>query len=149
MGAADAAKLAAQSADRPGVRLLPFLPGLAGLVEAADVVVSMGGYNTVGEVLSFQRPAVIVPRTEPRQEQYLRARAFSRRGLVTLLHPDQATPEALRVAVESLLARPVRPHQPVSLEGLPALVTEIEALLDERTASTRPAAPALRTGGRP
>ena len=36
-------------------------------------VVAMGGYNTFCEILSFGKPALIVPRTAPRQEQYLRA----------------------------------------------------------------------------
>ena len=41
----------------------------------------MGGYNTFCEVLSFDKPAVIVPRTAPRLEQYIRAcRAEERFG---------------------------------------------------------------------
>ena len=33
----------------------------------------MGGYNTVCEVLSFQKQALIVPRVRPRSEQWIRA----------------------------------------------------------------------------
>ncbi len=36
-------------------------------------VVAMGGYNTFCEILSFDKRAIIVPRTAPRMEQYIRA----------------------------------------------------------------------------
>ena len=36
-------------------------------------VVAMGGYNTFCEILSFDKPALIVPRTVPRLEQFIRA----------------------------------------------------------------------------
>ena len=35
----------------------------------------MGGYNTYCEILSFDKPALIVPRMRPRLEQLIRARA--------------------------------------------------------------------------
>lgn len=54
----------------------------------------MGGYNTVSELLSLRRPALIVPRVVPRQEQLIRAQALSRRGLVRMLHPGELTPLA-------------------------------------------------------
>ncbi len=32
----------------------------------------MGGYNTYCEILSFDKPALIVPRLQPREEQLIR-----------------------------------------------------------------------------
>ena len=43
------------------------------LMKGAMGIVSMGGYNTFCEVLSFDKPVVIVPRTRPRMEQHIRA----------------------------------------------------------------------------
>ena len=40
----------------------------------ADCVVSMGGYNTMCEIVSARRPSLILPRSTPRQEQAIRAR---------------------------------------------------------------------------
>ena len=40
----------------------------------------MGGYNTFCEILSFGKPALLVPRTTPRLEQYLRAERAQRWG---------------------------------------------------------------------
>ena len=55
------------------------------LFERAIAVVAMGGYNTFCEILSFDKPALIVPRTQPRLEQYLRAERASKLGLVRML----------------------------------------------------------------
>jgi len=58
------------------------------LLERALAVVAMGGYNTFCEILSFGKPALLVPRTEPRQEQLLRAERAAQLGLVQLLPDD-------------------------------------------------------------
>ena len=42
-------------------------------------VVAMGGYNTFCEILSFDKPALVVPRVRPRLEQAIRAGGY---GLV-------------------------------------------------------------------
>ena len=51
-------------------------------------VVAMGGYNTFCEILSFDKRALIVPRTAPRLEQFIRARRAAELGLLTML-PEQ------------------------------------------------------------
>ncbi|WGF86253.1 glycosyltransferase family protein [Marinivivus vitaminiproducens] len=58
------------------------------LLERAIGVVGMGGYNTFCEILSFGKPALVVPRTVPRQEQALRALRAERLGLVHVLPDD-------------------------------------------------------------
>ena len=65
----------------------------------------MGGYNTLCEILSFERPAVIVPRVQPIREQLVRTELLHRGGLVEMIHPDELTPARLRVAVDRLPRR--------------------------------------------
>ena len=48
----------------------------------------MGGYNTFCEILSFDRPGLIVPRTAPRLEQTIRAERAQAQGLVRMLPDD-------------------------------------------------------------
>jgi predicted glycosyltransferase len=48
----------------------------------------MGGYNTFCEVLSFDKRALVVPRTKPRMEQYIRASRAQELGLVKMLVDD-------------------------------------------------------------
>jgi predicted glycosyltransferase len=59
-----------------------------GLLLRALGVVAMGGYNTFCEILSFGKPSLIVPRTVPRQEQFLRAARAEQLGLVRMLPDD-------------------------------------------------------------
>jgi len=47
-------------------------------------VIAMGGYNTFCEILSFDKRALIVPRTKPRLEQYIRAARAQELGLVRM-----------------------------------------------------------------
>ncbi|HYM32474.1 MAG TPA: hypothetical protein VEU47_14310 [Candidatus Cybelea sp.] len=51
-------------------------------------VVSMGGYNTFCEILSLNKRALIVPRTRPRMEQYIRTARAQELGLVQMLEDD-------------------------------------------------------------
>ena len=61
-------------ADRlPNVEVITFDAHIESLIDQAIGVVAMGGYNTFCEILSFDKPGLIVPRTVPRKEQYIRA----------------------------------------------------------------------------
>lgn len=113
----------------PGARFVDSVDDLTAYVAAADVVVSMGGHSTICEILSFARPAVIVPRAAPRREQLIRAEALSRRGLVRMIHPDELTPARLSQELERLLERPAAAAAPVRLDGAAATAAELDSLL--------------------
>lgn len=74
------------------------------LYSGAQGVVCMGGYNTFCEVLSFDKRAVIVPRTKPRREQHIRAARAQELGLVSMLSElcTELTPEAMAGAIRRL-----------------------------------------------
>ncbi len=102
----------------------------AQLLRDADRVVSMGGYNTVSEILSFGKQALIIPRVYPRQEQLIRAERLHKRGLIDYIHPGEATPDKLA----RWLAQDLDPLPPVKdavnmrgLEQLPLLLQELVA----------------------
>jgi predicted glycosyltransferase len=88
-----------------GVAVRTFVPELAGWFGAVDAVVCMGGYNTLAEVLVRGTPTVCVPRTAPRSEQVIRARALAELGLLQVIEPDRLTADAMRFEVESALTR--------------------------------------------
>jgi predicted glycosyltransferase len=94
------------------------------LVAPALGVVAMGGYNTFCEILSFGKPALIVPRTAPRREQYLRAERAAHLGLVRML-PDDGIRAPLRMA-EQLRALPSWPRP--QAERLPGLLAGLEQI---------------------
>ncbi len=60
------------------------------LMAAADVVVAMGGYNTVCELLTLRKRAVLVPRVQPGVEQCVRAERMAAMGLLRMVHPIAA-----------------------------------------------------------
>lgn len=117
------------------VHVADFVDELSSYVAAADAVVSMGGYNSVSEIVCSGRPAVIVPRAEPRREQLIRARLLSRRGLVRMIHPAELTPRRLLDEVRRLLAEPGLPAgRALRFDGLPTLTAELRELLGREAA---------------
>ena len=103
------------------------------LFAGARGVICMGGYNTFCEVLSFDRPAVIVPRTVPRLEQYIRAQRAEEMGLVGMIDEwrDGLTTQAMIGAIRGLADRP-RPSQAVPpglLDGLAHVTDRVRALV--------------------
>ena len=90
------------------VRAVGFESRMENLFAGAQGIVCMGGYNTFCEVLSFDKPAVIVPRTKPRLEQYIRASRAEGLGLVRALdeYRDGLTPDAMIKAIRALPSQP-------------------------------------------
>src|SRR4029077_7262013 len=105
----------------PNVRTLTFDAHLEGLIVRAGGIVAMGGYNTFCEILSFDKPALIVPRTTPRLEQYIRAQRAAELGLVAML-PDTGgrAPQTMAAALLQLAqqAAPSRVVIPGLLDGM-------------------------------
>lgn len=69
----------------PSLRVLDFVDRPEELIAGAARVVAMGGYNTICEILAYDRPALIVPRQQPREEQFIRAAHLQRLGLIDML----------------------------------------------------------------
>jgi len=108
-----------RAAKFPNIRTLTFTNNLGALMQKAAGVVAMGGYNTFCEILSFDKRAIIVPRTRPRLEQFIRARAARNIGLIEMLDADRGrAPQAMATALRHL------PQQ-----GLPSDVV-VPGLLD-------------------
>jgi len=103
------------------VDAITFHGQLEALVARAAGVVAMGGYNTFCEVLSLDKRALIVPRTEPRLEQFIRASRAAELGLVSMLSDDGNYDPAVMAAALRALPRQTRPSEvvvPGLLEGL-------------------------------
>ena len=120
-----------QSARRlPCVSMLEFTNDLPSYMNASDLVVSMGGYNTVCEILSLKKRAIIVPRVTPVEEQWIRAERMARLDLLATIHPDSLTPhELLHTVLAELSAdQPLRPT--LDLAALPTLTNHVTMLLN-------------------
>ena len=103
------------------VDVITFHSHLEALVARAAGVVAMGGYNTFCEVLSMDKRALIVPRTEPRLEQYIRISRAAKLGLISMLADDGRYDPAVMAAALRRLPSQHRPSDivvPGLLEGL-------------------------------
>ena len=103
------------------VAAITFDPGIESLIQRADGVVAMGGYNTFCEILSFDKPALIVPRSVPRREQLIRARRAEELGLVKCLEADNGRGAKLMATALRHLPQQRRPSEivvPGLLDGL-------------------------------
>jgi predicted glycosyltransferase len=76
-------------------RVVEFVTAPGAFLCNADRVVSMGGYNSICEILSLGKRALIVPRVRPRREQMIRAERLCALGLVDVLHPDRLAVDAM------------------------------------------------------
>ncbi len=88
-----------------------FIPNIAPYLRKAELVISMGGYNTVTELLMLARKSLIIPRTHPRKEQLIRAQRLSELGLVSFIPPEQLTPSCLYESVSALLESEEQPPE--------------------------------------
>ncbi|MDL2401354.1 glycosyltransferase family protein [Rhizobium mayense] len=105
------------------------------LIAGAKGVVAMGGYNTYCEILSFDKPALIIPRTRPREEQLIRAQRASELGLVDMLLPEEsADPKQLAAALKRLPNRapPSASGENMRLEGLVHISRIVGEWFDDR-----------------
>jgi predicted glycosyltransferase len=105
----------------PNVEAITFVAHLEQLMARASGIVAMGGYNTFCEILSFDQRALIVPRTAPRLEQFIRARQAQEFGLVSMLVDDGARDAAQMAAALRHLPEQRRPSEvvvPGLLDGM-------------------------------
>jgi predicted glycosyltransferase len=123
------------------VEVIDFENNMSQLMRGAIGVVAMGGYNTFCEILSYNKRAIVVPRTEPRREQLIRAKRAQELGLITMLDPSEAAePMTMADALRRL------PQQPLPsetdhlglLDGLEIIGDEVAASFATRQATTTP-----------
>ena len=111
------------------IKIQKFHRNVPALLRQVDAVVAMAGYNSCVEILQSGVPAVLLPRSFPRQEQLIRGTLMAKRGWVTVLPEADPDPQRLLRAVEAALASSRRKHTPADLNGLGKLCGVIHELL--------------------
>ena len=64
-------------------------------MNAADLVVTMAGYNSLYQLIRLRKRGLVIPRSGPSAEQQTRARLFAERGLVDVVRPGELSPKRL------------------------------------------------------
>lgn len=136
MPAADQA--AVRDAAGPATRVVDSVNGLSPHLATASAVVTMGGYNSVCEILATDTPALVVPREFPRTEQLVRARSLRRVGALDLLRERHLTPEIIGEWLAGAVTRRVD-RSTLLRDGLAQVPHLVASLLAPLTHSLDPA----------
>jgi predicted glycosyltransferase len=113
------------------------------LIAGAAAVVSMGGYNTIAELLVTDTPALVVPRSRRRQEQPRRAEALAAVGALETRRIEDLDPSD----ITAWWARAVTTRAPrtgIDLDGL-EVVPRLAAALLERSPRSLPILPEVHS----
>ncbi len=128
MSSEERASIRQLAAADPDIHVLDFVNQPERLMNGAAAIVGMAGYNTFCEILSFNKPALLLPRILPRREQLIRARRATELGLVDMLEPDEADDADLMCArLKALPSRPLPAEADAStmLNGLDRVCAEV------------------------
>ncbi len=118
------------------VTVIDFDNEIEAVIDKATAIIGMCGYNTFCEIISFDKPALFVPRTKPRQEQLIRATRASELGLTRVLNADDAIdPSKMADALHALphASKPSESGWTVDLEGLNAISSHVEEMLAHKS----------------
>ena len=122
-------------AELSNARVLRFTARIEPLLHGSDVVITMGGYNSMLEAHSLRKRVVVVPRVFPRREQWLRASSFEEHGLLRMVEPDKLSPAALAEATEKLLscaAPPAPGDLGIAWDGMRVFARKMHEIARER-----------------
>ncbi len=106
-----------------GIRCWQFYPRMEEIMAAADLVVSMGGYNTICEILDLKTLALIIPRETPRKEQLIRAQVLKKNNIIDYIPWSALNPDNLHGKILDLLENPDRFHD--AIDNFPLTGLEI------------------------
>jgi predicted glycosyltransferase len=94
-----------------GVELLDFSPAMLTLLAGADLVVSMGGYNSLVEAVTLRKRIVCCPRVAPRREQLIRGEILAGIGLATVARLDRMSGAEFAQVIHRALEGPPPPPE--------------------------------------
>jgi predicted glycosyltransferase len=117
MAETDFASLSERAALESGVEVARFTTEFLSFLTAADLSISMGGYNTCMNILAAGVPSLVWPFNQNR-EQRLRAEKLAALGTLTLLNEEDLEPFRLAALMGEVLDRPRGPvTTAVKLDG--------------------------------
>jgi predicted glycosyltransferase/nucleoside-diphosphate-sugar epimerase len=119
-----------------GVELLDFSPAMLSLLGDADLVVCMGGYNSLVEAVTLRKRIVCCPRVTPRREQLIRANIMAGMGLATVARLDQTSSHVFAQVILGALEEPPPAEETWNRIDLDGAARVADELLGSRAAST-------------
>lgn len=117
--------------DLPETSFSSFETDLTAAYAEADLVVSMAGYNTICELFSFGKKAVLIPRSEPVREQLIRARLLEKMGIFEMVEPSELSCDTLLKKISGAFYKTENKQKFPEMDGLPRINERTRNLLEE------------------
>ncbi len=119
------------------VQIVPFLSDFQRQLMQSVLSISMGGDNTLLDVLAARTPALAYP-YQGNSEQGFRIRKFTQAGLLYELRAEDLAPERLQALIKRVLHSPYPTHT-VAMDGARVTSERIRAVLAAQANTTVPA----------
>jgi predicted glycosyltransferase len=84
------------------VQVIPAIKDATDLSRRAGLIITMGGYNSLCEVLRYRKKSLVTPRPVASFEQRIRTQALEGRGLIRSLSPEDLTAKGVSKALIGL-----------------------------------------------
>jgi len=114
----------------PKIRVSRFTSDFLSFLAAADLSVSMAGYNTCMNIMAAQVPALVWPFGQNREQQ-IRASRLSRLGGMRVLEDDDLNPFRLADLIIETLSQKIRPAVSIDLNGAVNTANRLESLMKQ------------------
>lgn len=112
----------------PRLKVARFTPDFLDYLAAADLSLSMAGYNTCMNLLAARTPALVWP-FEQNREQRLRAERLRDLGALSILEDSDLDPRQLAERIQPALAQKRPARSPVELNGGENTARYLESLV--------------------
>jgi predicted glycosyltransferase len=93
-----------------------FTPDFLSYLKAADLSVSMAGYNTCMNILAAKTPAIVWPFSQNREQRF-RAERLAQKAPFTVLTDGDLTPDRMAFFIRERLLHKEPPTGMVNLQG--------------------------------
>lgn len=130
-------RLEHQAEDLP-VRILAYAPDLHDYLNAADLVVTMAGYNTLMELIALNKRTLVIPREGPSAEQRTRAEVLAKMGLVQTVDPQQTDPAPLAQKILDCLNGDAPARGLLSMNGAEQATSKLIDMIEGRDTVSEP-----------
>lgn len=135
MSKAQRAALEGLAGEDANIEIIASTTNLPAILQQADLVIAMGGYNTSVEIVASEKPAILVPRAAPRAEQRLRAKLLAQLGLVLVVEPGPELEARLASSIEAALTgvKPCTRRAALDIDGVSRVGDLLDAIIQKGT----------------
>lgn len=87
-----------------GVKIVPFINDLSGLMSSADIIISRAGASTISEILALNKPSILIPSPYvANNHQYYNALELKNKNLCYMIEQKDLDTNSLNEGIKYIL----------------------------------------------